>query len=138
MGELMRPYWVLALLSELVPDGPQIRLTLLGELLIAFRDSSGRVGIMDHRCLHRCASLFLGRNKNDGLRCVYHGWKFDEDDNCAGPNLPGPLAMRNHVKAKAYKVNARDSSGPRGHGRPHPRFFSGAWVTGHGQIDAAF
>jgi phenylpropionate dioxygenase-like ring-hydroxylating dioxygenase large terminal subunit len=60
--------------SELAPDGAPIRLMLLGEKLIAFRDSAGRVGVMDHRCAHRCASLFLGRNEEGGIRCVYHGW----------------------------------------------------------------
>ena len=64
---------------------------LLGEKLIAFRDSAGRVGVMDHRCPHRCASLFLGRNEEDGLRCIYHGWKFDVDGNCVDmPSMPPP------------------------------------------------
>ena len=63
MGDLMRHYWLpAALSSELVRDAAPIRLMLLGEKLIAFRDSAGRVGVMDHRCPHRCASLFLGRN----------------------------------------------------------------------------
>ena len=78
MGALMRQYWVPACLSsELVADGDPLRLMLLGEKLIAFRDSAGRVGVMDHRCPHRCASLFLGRNEEGGIRCIYHGWKFD-------------------------------------------------------------
>ena len=64
MGELMRQYWIpAARTSEVEPDGPPVRIMLLGEKLIAFRDSSGRVGIMDHRCPHRCASLFYGRNR---------------------------------------------------------------------------
>jgi len=76
MGELMRCYWIPALMSsELARDGAPLRLMLLGEKLIAFRDSEGRVGVMDHRCPHRCASLFLGRNEEGGLRCIYHGWK---------------------------------------------------------------
>src|SRR6185312_5906271 len=83
MGTLMRCYWIPALMSsELVSDGPPVRLMLLGEKLIAFRDSQGRVGVMDHRCPHRCASLFLGRNEQGGLRCIYHGWKFDVAGNC--------------------------------------------------------
>src|ERR1700741_1172658 len=88
MGELMRQYWIPAAIStELTADGEPLRLKLLGEKLIAFRGSSGRVGIMDHRCPHRCASLFFGRNENDGLRCVYHGWKFDVGGNCVdAPN----------------------------------------------------
>ena len=67
MGELMRCYWIpAAMSSELVRDGAPMRLMLLGEKLIAFRDSAGRVGVMDHRCPHRCASLFLGRNEEGG------------------------------------------------------------------------
>src|SRR5205823_13328210 len=80
MGKLMRQYWVpAAMSSELERDGAPMRLMLLGEQLIAFRDSSGRVGIMDHKCPHRCASLFLGRNEENGIRCVYHGWKRSEE-----------------------------------------------------------
>ncbi len=79
MGELFRRFWLPALLpSELpAPDCAPIRLRLLGEDLIAFRDTSGRVGFVANACPHRGASLFFGRNEEDGLRCVYHGWKFD-------------------------------------------------------------
>ena len=89
MGRLMRHYWLPALLSsELERDGPPTRFMLLGEKLLAFRDSAGRVGVMDHRCPHRCASLFLGRNEQGGLRCIYHGWKFDVAGNCLDmPNV---------------------------------------------------
>ena len=109
MGELMRQYWIPAAIStELTADGEPLRLKLLGEELIAFRDSSGRVGIMDHRCPHRCASLFFGRNENDGLRCIYHGWKFDVEGKCVeAPNLPNDQTVRNKVRAKAYKVQER-------------------------------
>jgi len=108
MGDLMRCYWIPAVMSsELVSDGPPVRLMLLGEKLIAFRDSSGRVGVMDHRCPHRCASLFLGRNEEDGLRCIYHGWKFDVAGNCVDmPSLPPP-GFKEKIKAKAYKVVER-------------------------------
>src|SRR5208282_5567810 len=83
MGELMRQYWIpAALSSELQPDGAPVRILLLSEKLIAFRDTAGRVGIMDQRCPHRCASLFYGRNEENGIRCVYHGWKYDVDGNC--------------------------------------------------------
>ncbi|HZY49712.1 MAG TPA: Rieske 2Fe-2S domain-containing protein, partial [Devosia sp.] len=83
MGDLMRQYWIPACLSsELEPGAPPMRLLLLGEQLIAFRDKRGRVGIMDHRCPHRCASLFFGRAEGDGIRCVYHGWKFDAEGRC--------------------------------------------------------
>ena len=90
MGKFMRQFWIPACLSsELEADGPQMRLMLLGEKLIAFRDTAGRVGIMDHLCPHRLASLFLGRNEDHGIRCAYHGWKFDVDGNCLDqPNLP--------------------------------------------------
>jgi phthalate 4,5-dioxygenase oxygenase subunit len=108
MGELMRCYWMPALLSsEIVADGPPVRLMLLGEKLIAFRDSEGRVGVMDHRCPHRCASLFLGRNEEGGLRCIYHGWKFDVAGNCLDmPSVPPP-DFKQKVKAKAYRTIER-------------------------------
>ena len=77
LGTMMHQYWLPALLSrEVVADGDPVRLILLVEKLIAFRDSSGRIGIMDHRCPHRCASLFFGRNKDNDIRCTYHGWTF--------------------------------------------------------------
>ena len=109
-GELMRQYWIpAAMSSELKEDGDPMRLALLGEKLIAFRDSSGRVGIMDHKCPHRCASLFLGRNEENGIRCIYHGWKFDADGNCLDtPNLAGNPDFKNRIKAKAYKVAERN------------------------------
>jgi phenylpropionate dioxygenase-like ring-hydroxylating dioxygenase large terminal subunit len=109
MGDLMRRYWLPALASsELKADGDPVRLMLLGEKLIAFRDSSGRVGVMDHRCPHRCASLFFGRNEHDGMRCVYHGWKFDVEGNCVDmPNVAGGEEMRQKVKSKAYKAAER-------------------------------
>src|SRR5437899_1964196 len=84
MGDLMRQYWVPALLaSELpTPDSDPVRVTLLGEKLIAFRDTNGKIGLMPHNCPHRGASLFFGRNEEAGLRCVYHGWKFDVTGAC--------------------------------------------------------
>jgi phthalate 4,5-dioxygenase oxygenase subunit len=95
--------------SELEKDGAPLRLMLLGEKLIAFRDSSGRVGVMDHRCPHRCASLFLGRNEQNGIRCVYHGWKYDVDGNCVDtPNLAGQPDFKNRIKAKAYQTAERN------------------------------
>src|ERR1043165_9899244 len=105
MGELMREYWIPACLpDELKPDATPMRLKLLGEKLIAFRDSSGRIGIMDHRCPHRCASMFFGRTEEDRSRCPYHGWKFDVVRNCRGnPNIPEDLRFTDRVKAKPYK-----------------------------------
>jgi phthalate 4,5-dioxygenase len=79
MGEMLRQYWVPACLaSDLpAPDCDPIQVRLLGESLVAFRDSSGRIGLMPENCPHRGASLYLGRNEKGGLRCLYHGWKFD-------------------------------------------------------------
>src|SRR5215469_2943284 len=109
MGELMRQYWIpAALSSELKRDDAPLRLMLLGEKLIAFRDSAGRVGVMDHRCPHRCASLFLGRNEANGIRCVYHGWKFEVEGKCVDmPNVPLHRDFKHKVSAKAYKVVER-------------------------------
>ena len=84
MGKLMRQYWIPGMLSsELpLPDCTPVRVMLLGEPLIAFRDTQGRVGMMQNACPHRGASMFFGRNEEGGLRCIYHGWKFDVDGNC--------------------------------------------------------
>jgi phthalate 4,5-dioxygenase len=110
MGNLMRHYWMPALqATELVADGAPVRFMLLGEKLIAFRDSSGRIGVMDHRCPHRCASLFLGRNEENGLRCVYHGWKYDFEGNCVDqPNLPPHQQFMDKVRTKAYRAAERN------------------------------
>ncbi len=108
-GKLMRHYWIpAAQSSELVRDGAPIRLMLLGEKLIAFRDTEGRVGVMDHRCPHRCASLFLGRNEQGGIRCIYHGWKYDVAGNCIDmASVPPHQDFKHKVKAKAYPAVER-------------------------------
>ena len=110
MGEFMRQYWIpAAMTSELQAGAPPVRLMLLGEKLIAFRDGNGKVGIMDHRCPHRCASLFFGRTEGDGLRCVYHGWKFAADGRCVEqPNLTPEQTFAEKVRAKAYPVQERN------------------------------
>lgn len=84
MGRMMRRYWIPALLSwELPePDCPPIELRLLGENLVAFRNTDGVAGIVSAFCAHRRVSLFWGRNEENGLRCVYHGWKFDVSGQC--------------------------------------------------------
>ena len=84
MGNAMRRYWIPALLSREIaePDGPPVRVRLLGEDLVAFRDTEGRIGLIDEFCPHRRVSLYFGRNEECGLRCVYHGWKFDVAGNC--------------------------------------------------------
>ncbi|HWE76541.1 MAG TPA: Rieske 2Fe-2S domain-containing protein [Stellaceae bacterium] len=109
MGDVMRQYWhPIAMSDEVKTDGDPVRIMILGEPLIAFRDTSGRIGVMDHRCAHRCASLFFGRNEKDGIRCVYHGWKFDVDGNCVDmPNVPKQQDVKHRVHAKAYKAIER-------------------------------
>lgn len=105
MGDLMRRYWVPALLcSDLpAPDCPPVRVRLLGEDLVAFRASQGKVGLLDEFCPHRLASLFLGRNEENGLRCVFHGWKFDVDGNCVDmPNEPLESRFKEKVHMKSY------------------------------------
>ncbi|MBX5467290.1 MAG: Rieske 2Fe-2S domain-containing protein [Firmicutes bacterium] len=105
MGRFMREYWVPALLSTELPEPgcDPVRVLLLGERLIAFRDRQGRVGLMPHHCPHRGASLFYGRNEGDGLRCVYHGWKFAVDGRCLDmPNEPPESDFKHKLKARAY------------------------------------
>ncbi len=105
MGNLMRQYWVPALAStELpAPDCPPVRVMLLGEELIAFRDSQGRVGLLGNHCPHRGASLFFGRNEEQGLRCVYHGWKFDLTGQCVDmPSEPPESTFKQRIRATAY------------------------------------
>jgi nitrite reductase/ring-hydroxylating ferredoxin subunit len=105
MGALMRRYWIPALFSHEVsePDGPPVRVTLLGEKLVAFRDSAGRLALLDERCPHRTASLFFGRNEDCGLRCVYHGWKFDVEGNCVDmPSEPADKDFKSKIKIAAY------------------------------------
>jgi phenylpropionate dioxygenase-like ring-hydroxylating dioxygenase large terminal subunit len=105
MGEVMRRYWIPAALSSELPepDCPPVRVKLLGERLVAFRDSQGRVGIVDEFCAHRRASLFLGRNEESGLRCVYHGWKFDVEGRCVDmPSEPPESDFKDKIQLKAY------------------------------------
>src|SRR3954452_23419705 len=105
MGELFRRFWLPIALSEELPgpDGVPLRVKMLGEQLIAFRATDGRVGLMDAYCPHRGAPMFFGRNEEDGLRCVYHGWKFDVDGNCTDiPNAPEGETFKKKIDAKAY------------------------------------
>ena len=105
MGALMRRYWVPALFSSALPepDCPPVRVKLLGERLVAFRDTEGRIGLLDEFCPHRTASLFFGRNEECGLRCVYHGWKFDIDGACVDqPSEPAESNFKHKIKQTAY------------------------------------
>ncbi|HZT08883.1 MAG TPA: Rieske 2Fe-2S domain-containing protein [Chloroflexota bacterium] len=105
MGDLMRQYWMPFLYSwEIEPDGAPLRVRLLGEDLIAWRDTDGRVGLINQYCPHRGASFFFGRNEERGIRCVYHGWKFDVDGNCTDmPNEPPESNFKHKVKATTYR-----------------------------------
>jgi phenylpropionate dioxygenase-like ring-hydroxylating dioxygenase large terminal subunit len=105
MGEVMRRYWLPALLSTDLPapDCPPVRVKLLGEELVAFRDTEGRTGLLEEYCPHRRASLFLGRNEESGLRCVYHGWKFDALGTCVDmPNEPEESRFKDKIRIISY------------------------------------
>ncbi len=107
MGELFRRFWIPAMIPEELPgpDCDPVRLRLLGENLIAFRDTEGRIGILDELCPHRRASLYFGRNEECGIRCVYHGWKFDVDGNCTEmPNERPETEFKHKVRIKTYSA----------------------------------
>src|ERR671933_599439 len=109
MGAVLRTYWLPTMLAEEVePDGPPLRVRLLGEDLIGFRDSNGQVGLIQDHCPHRGASLFFGRNEEAGIRCVYHGWKFAVDGTCVDmPNEPAESDFKHKVQAVAYPTRER-------------------------------
>jgi phthalate 4,5-dioxygenase len=112
MGQLMRRHWVPALLSEQVAkaDGPPARVQLFGEKLVAFRDSNGKLGLLGEACPHRKASLAFGRNEECGLRCLYHGWKFDTDGDVL--EMPSePKASQLPEKAKHLSYPVREAGG---------------------------
>ncbi len=112
MGQLMRRHWVPALLCEQVAttDGAPVRVQLFGEKLVAFRDSNGKVGLLGEACPHRKASLAFGRNEECGLRCLYHGWKFDTDGNVL--EMPSePKASHLPEKAKHLSYPTREAGG---------------------------
>src|SRR5262245_24871013 len=107
MGQIMRRHWIAACLSEEVgePDSTPVKVRLLGEDLVVFRDSKGRVGVLDEYCSHRRASLVFARNEECGLRCLYHGWKFDVDGNVMEMSSEPPDSpMLKSVKQQAYPV----------------------------------
>jgi phthalate 4,5-dioxygenase oxygenase subunit len=111
MGEVFRQYWLPLLLSSELPepDGPPLRVRCLGEDLVAFRDTQGQVGLLAANCPHRGASLFFGRNEECGLRCVYHGWKFDVSGTCVDmPNEPPESNFKDKVRQRAYRCRERN------------------------------
>ena len=130
MGELMRRYWMPALLSwELAePDGEPVRVKLLGEELVAFRDTDGRIGLLDEFCPHRLVSLWLGRNEDCGLRCVYHGWKFDVNGQCVDMmNEPEDSDFPSKMTTTSYPTVELGGviwayMGPKEHMPPPPKF----------------
>ena len=110
MGHLFRRYWLPALLAAELPepDCPPVRVKLLGERLIAFRNTAGRVGLIDEFCAHRGASLWFGRNEDNGLRCSYHGWKYDASGQCVEiPSEPDNPRLCQRMKLKSYPVLER-------------------------------
>lgn len=106
-GQFMRLYWIPFLPSgDLSVDGQPQRVRLLGEELLAFRDSEGRVGLVDHVCPHRGAPLVFGRNENCGLRCVYHGWQFGVDGRVMDtPVEPAESRLKDKVRIKNYPLS---------------------------------
>ena len=106
MGELMRRFWIPFMMSRELPesDGAPQRVRLLGEQLLAFRDTLGRVGLVDELCPHRRASLFYGRNEECGIRCTYHGRKFDVTGTCVDSPTTAHLGLKREMSIKAYPV----------------------------------
>ena len=108
MGELIRRYWIPALLSEEIPapDCPPARVRILGEELVAFRDTTGRIGLIDEHCAHRGSSLFYGRNEECGLRCIYHGWKYDVEGRVVEtPAEPAGSDFKAKLRVTAYPTH---------------------------------
>ena len=105
MGDLYRCYWIPALLAHELPepDCDPVRVELLSEQLVAFRDTSGQLGLIDERCAHRRVSLWFGRNEDNGLRCPYHGWKFDVNGNCVEVPSEEPSFCKN-IRLKSYPL----------------------------------
>jgi len=139
------------MLSRELPtaDSNPMRVMLLGEQLIAFRDTRGKVGLIQNNCPHRGASLFFGRNEEAGIRCVYHGWKFDVDGNCldmpnprwSGAGEPAESDFRNKVKATAYPTRERGGIvwaylGPRSDPPPLPDLEANMLPDGISEVDA--
>ncbi len=144
MGDLMRQYWMPAAMSTELPspDCPPLRMRLLGENLIAFRTTSGKVGVIANACPHRGASMFFGRNEEEGLRCVYHGWKFDTAGNCVDmPSEPAESNFKSKVHAAAYQTQERNGliwvyMGPRQVAPPLPDLEANMLAEGEYSIGA--
>src|SRR6266480_4419352 len=130
VGRLFRRYWLPALLAQELPepDCAPLRVKLLGEPLIAFRDTQGRLGLIDEFCAHRGVSLWFGRNEDCGLRCPYHGWKYDVTGQCVElPSEPEESGMRRGIKLKSYPLHEQGGvvwvyMGPPGEQPPFPEY----------------
>lgn len=130
MGDVFRRYWLPALLSEELPgpDCPPVRLELLSEKMVAFRDTSGQLGLIDEFCAHRGVSLWFGRNEEGGLRCAYHGWKFNVKGECMEvPSEPVESGICNRIRLKAYPMAEQGGviwvyMGPPEHQPPLPAY----------------
>ena len=110
MGKLLRRYWAPFLLAAEIPepDCPPVRVKLMGESLIAFRDTKGRVGLIDEFCAHRGASLWFGESEDCGIRCHYHGWKYDHTGQCIDvPSEPQESGFCGKIKLKSYPLVKR-------------------------------
>src|SRR6188474_3337576 len=105
MGKLLRRYWAPFLLSSEIPepDCPPVRAKLMGESLVCFRDSKGQIGLIDEFCAHRGVSLWFGQNEQCGLRCAYHGWKYDVTGQCVDlPSEQERGSVRERIRLKSY------------------------------------
>src|ERR671925_1035746 len=110
MGEYFRRYWLPVALSRELPepDCAPIRVRMLGEDLVAFRDTQGRVGLIEPACAHRGANLFYGRNEENGIRCIYHGWKYDVTGKCVeAPTEPTDSNFPLTARLRSYTVVER-------------------------------
>ena len=130
MGDLFRRYWLPALLAKELPapDCPPVKVQLLSEKMIAFRDTSGKLGLIDEFCAHRGVSLWFGRNEENGLRCPYHGWKYDVNGQCIDvPSEPAESGYCYKIKLKSYPLFERGGiiwvyMGPPEHQPAFPEF----------------
>ena len=139
MGAMLRRYWIPFLLSEELPEPecPPVRVKLLSERLLVFRDSEGRLGLIDEFCAHRGVSLWFGRNEQSGIRCPYHGWKYDVTGQCVEvPSEPVESGFCNKIRLKSYPCVERGGivwayMGPPAEQPPVPAFEWANLPTSH-------
>ena len=139
MGELFRRFWLPAMLSEEIPDPdcPPARIRILSEDLIGFRDTEGKIGIIDAYCAHRFSPLFFGMNEECGIRCLYHGWKYDVNGQCVDvPFVPEGETFKEKVQLKSYPALERGGfiwvyMGPKEHQPEFPPFDFAAIPESH-------